>query len=322
MLKVSTAPHMYSPTNTVSIMRDVIISLIPAGLVAIALFGLNALITIVTAVAGCVVMEYIACKYLLKVKPSTRDLSAIVTGLLLAYNLPCNMPVWMTLIGCFVAIIIAKVAFGGIGKNLFNPALIGRVFLFISFPIQMTTWVKPKLFDFMNADVSTSATTLGILKHADTGASVNIPNYLEMFLGYTGGSMGEVSAVALLLGLVYLLYRRVITWHIPFYYVATFMVLTAGFAYYTGDATLDPLTHLLSGGLFLGAFFMATDYTTSPMSKKGKIIFAIGCGVLTFVIRRYSAYPEGVSFAILIMNAFVPLIDKLARPRIFGTGRK
>ncbi|MBR5598767.1 MAG: RnfABCDGE type electron transport complex subunit D [Alphaproteobacteria bacterium] len=327
MLKVSTAPHMYTPTNTVKIMQDVIISLIPAGLVGIAIFGLNALITIVTAVVGCVAMEYVACKYILKVKPSTKDLSAIVTGLLLAYNLPCNMPIWMTLIGCFVAIIIAKVAFGGIGKNLFNPALIGRVFLFISFPIQMTTWVEPKLFDFMNTDASTSATTLGILKHAEGEISASnltslIPDYTDMFLGYTGGSMGEVSAIALLLGLFYLLYRRVVSWHIPFFYVATFFALTSGFYYYTGDNSLDPVTHLLSGGLFLGAFFMATDYTTSPMSKKGKIIFAIGCGVLTFVIRRYSAYPEGVSFAILIMNAFVPLIDKFARPRAYGTRRK
>ena len=324
MLKVSTAPHIYAPTNTSTIMRDVVISLAPAGLVAIALFGLNALITIITAVLGCVLMEYVACKYLLKVKPSTKDLSAIVTGLLLAYNLPCNMPIWMTLVGCFAAIIIAKVAFGGIGKNLFNPALIGRVFLFVSFPVQMTTWVKPNLFDFMNTDVSTSATTLGVLKHAEAGASFtsNIPSYWEMFLGHTGGSMGEVSALALLIGLFYLLYRKVISWHIPVFYVATFFVLTASFAYYTGDASLDPLTHLLSGGLFLGAFFMATDYTTSPMSKKGKIIFAIGCGVLTFVIRRYSAYPEGVSFAILIMNAFVPLIDKFAKPRKFGSGRK
>jgi electron transport complex protein RnfD len=319
MLKVSTAPHMYAPTNTTTIMRDVIISLIPAGFVAIALFGLNALITIITAVLGCFVMEYAACKYFLKVKPSTRDLSSIVTGLLLAYNLPCNMPIWMTLIGCFAAIIVAKVAFGGIGKNLFNPALIGRVFLFVSFPVQMTTWIKPNLFDFMNTDASTSATTLGIFKHAD--ATANIPSYLNMFLGYTGGSMGEVSALALLIGLFYLLYRKVISWHIPVFYIATFFVLTAGFAYYTGDASLDPLAHLLSGGLFLGAFFMATDYTTSPMSKKGKIIFAIGCGVLTFVIRRYSVYPEGVSFAILLMNILVPYIDKATKLKAVGGKR-
>lgn len=308
-------------------MRDVIIALIPAGLAALAFFGMNALITIVTAVAGCVSMEYLACRYLLKVKSSARDLSAVVTGLLLAYNLPCNMPVWMTLIGCFAAIIIAKVAFGGIGKNLFNPALIGRVFLFVSFPVQMTSWVSPRMFDFLNADVTTTATPLSILKHADatssaTKLSAELPDYWNMFIGNIGGSMGEVSSLALLLGLFWLLWRRIITWHIPFYYISTFFMLNAVFWLINGNAAVEPVTQLLSGGLFLGAFFMATDYTTSPMSKNGKIIFAIGCGILTFVIRQYSAYPEGVSFAILIMNAFVPLIDKAFKPRIFGTGRK
>lgn len=212
MLKISTAPHFYSPVDTRLIMRDVIIALAPAGLAAVALFGMAALITMVTAMAGCVLFEYVCSKWWLKTTPSTRDLSAVVTGLLLAYNLPCNMPVWMTLIGCFVAIVITKTAFGGIGKNLFNPALVGRVFLFISFPVQMTTWMRPHLFDFMNADVTTSATTLGILKHVDaatsatqlTGSLSELPGYLEMFLGYTGGSMGEVSALALLIGFLYL----------------------------------------------------------------------------------------------------------------------
>lgn len=326
MLKVSTAPHFYSNIDTAHIMRDVIIALLPAGLAAIILFGLNALITIVTSVAGCVALEYICCRWWLKIKPTTGDFSAIVTGLLLAYNLPCNMPIWMNLIGCFAAIVITKVAFGGIGKNLFNPALVGRVFLFISFPVQMTSWVKPKLWDFFNTDVSTSATTLGILKHTDPSELDKIyqllPSWSDMFIGNIGGSMGEVSALALLLGLFWLLYRRVISWHIPFYYVTTFCVLNFGFWLYTGNIIFEPTTQLLSGGLFLGAFFMATDYTTSPMSIKGKIIFAIGCGILTFVIRQYSSYPEGVSFAILIMNACVPLIDKTVRPRIFGTGRK
>lgn len=330
MLKVSTAPHFYGKTDTRSIMRDVIIALLPAGIVAVMLFGLNALITIVTAVAGCVCFEYLGCRLLLKTKPTTGDLSAIVTGLLLAYNLPCNMPVWMTLIGCFVAIVVGKTAFGGIGKNIFNPALAGRVFLFISFPAQMSNWVTPKLFDFMNTDVTTSATTLSVLKHLDATTSATklssqiseLPRYSEMFLGYTGGSMGEVSAVALLLGLFYLLYRRVISWHIPVYYLGSFFILI-GIEWLCTDApSAEPLTHILSGGLLLGACFMATDYTTSPMSENGKIVFAIGCGVLTYVIRRYSSYPEGVSFAILIMNAFVPLIDKYIRPRIFGTGRK
>ncbi len=330
MLKISTAPHFYSSTDTRSIMRDVIIALLPAGAVAIALFGIAALTTLVTAVAGCVFFEYASTKWWFKQPPATRDLSAVVTGILLAYNLPCNMPVWMTLIGCFVAIVITKTAFGGIGKNLFNPALAGRVFLFISFPVQMTTWVRPHLFDFMNTDVTTSATTLNILKHVDATSSATqltakldkLPDYLEMFLGYTGGSMGEVSALALLLGFLYLLYRKVVSWHIPFYYLGTFFILTGICWLTTSSPAVEPVTHLLSGGLLLGAFFMATDYTTSPMSENGKIIFAVGCGVLTFVIRRYSSYPEGVSFAILIMNAFVPLIDKYAHPRIFGTGRK
>ena len=308
-------------------MRDVIIALVPAGLTAVVFFGLSALVTIATAVAGCVFFEYTACRWFLKTQTTTVDLSAIVTGLLLAYNLPCNMPTWMILIGCFVAIIIAKVAFGGIGKNVFNPALVGRVFLFVSFPVQMTTWVNPNWKDFLNVDVTTSATTLGILKHADAGTSIfelsdQLPGYWNMFVGYIGGSMGEVSALALLIGLFWLLYRKIISWHIPFYYVGTFLLLNIIFWLWTGKASCEPLTQLLSGGLLLGAFFMATDYTTSPMNKNGKIVFAIGCGVLTFVIRQYGSYPEGVSFAILIMNAFVPLIDKAFHPRIFGTGRK
>lgn len=328
MLKISTAPHCYAKADTRSIMRDVVIALLPAGAVAVALFGLAALVTIVTAVAGCVFFEYACCRWWLKTKPTTGDFSAVVTGLLLAYNLPCNMPLWMTLIGCFVAIVIAKAAFGGIGKNLFNPALVGRVFLFISFPVQMTTWVKPQLFDFLNTDAATGPTTLGLLKHLDGTASATIsaagelPNYEQMFFGYVGGSLGEVSALALLLGFFYLLWRRVVSWHIPVYYLGTFFILTGVFWLSTGNLAAEPVTQLLSGGLMLGALFMATDYTTSPMSKNGKIIFAVGCGVLTFVIRRFGSYPEGVSFAILIMNAFVPLIDRCCHPRIFGTGRK
>lgn len=329
MLKISTAPHIYSPTDTHTIMRDVIIALVPAGIVAVSLFGLAALITLITSIAGCVVFEYICCRLWFKTQNTAKDLSAVVTGILLAYNLPCNMPIWMTLIGCFVAIVITKMAFGGIGKNLFNPALVGRVFLFISFPVQMTTWWSPKLFDFFNTDVTTSATTLNIIKHVDASSSATqltklseLPDYWQMLIGYTGGSMGEISALALIAGGLYLMYRHVISWHIPVFYLGTFTLLTTAYWLYTGSPAVEPITHLLSGGLLLGAIFMATDYTTSPMSKKGQVIFAIGCGLLTFVIRRYSSYPEGVSFAILIMNAFVPLIDKYAHQRIFGTGRK
>ena len=333
MLKISTAPHINSPQSTQSIMRDVIIALMPAFVVALCVFGVSALEVIITSVAGCVVFEYMICKYLMHIQPTTWDLSAVVTGLLLGYNLPAGFPIWMNLIGCFVAIAITKMAFGGIGKNLFNPALAGRVFLLISFPMEMTTWPKPHIFDFMNTDMQTDATTLGILKHLDAETSATalsrattnqeqLPDYLDMFLGNIGGSIGEISTLALILGFIYLLYRRIISWHIPVYYIATFMILTTIHWLLTGSTQAEPMTQLLSGGLFLGAIFMATDYTTSPMSKQGRIIFAIGCGILTYVIRFYSVYPEGVSFAILIMNAFVPMIDNLCVPRVFGTRRK
>ena len=330
MLKISTAPHMNSPQDTRSIMRDVIIALIPALVAAVLIFGLNALTVVLTAVAACVAFEYLTCRYLLKNAPTTGNLSAVVTGLLLAYNLPSNMPIWMILIGSFVAIVIGKMAFGGIGKNVFNPALVGRVFLFISFPVQMTSWPKPDFLNFLNADVETGATTLGILKHIDAESSAtklaghleDLPNYAQMFLGYTGGCLGEVSALALLIGFAYLLWRKVIGWHIPFYYVATVFLITGIMWLNGGNIQVEPITQILSGGLLLGAIFMATDYATTPMSRKGQIVFAVGCGILTVIIRRWSVYPEGVSFAILIMNAFVPLIDYFTIPRVFGTGRK
>ncbi len=332
MLKISTAPHLNSPLSTQGIMAHVIIAMLPALLIALLVFGMAALEVVVTSVAGCVLFEYLICRYLLHEKSSTYDLSAVVTGLLLAFNLPAGMPVWMTLLGCFMAIGVSKMAFGGIGKNLFNPALVGRVFLFISFPVQMTTWIKPRFLDFMNSDVETGATTLGILKHIDAGTSATqladdagfhqLPDYLQMFVGYTGGCIGEISTVALLIGLFYMLWKRIITWQIPFYFIASFFLLTSVHWLLTDSIRFEPLTHILSGGLMLGAIFMATDYTTSPMSPSGKVIFGIGCGVLTYVIRFYSVYPEGVSFAILIMNAFVPLLDKICIPRVFGTGRR
>lgn len=332
MLKISTAPHLNAPQSTQSIMRDVIIALIPAGIVSVCVFGLSALVVILTSVAGCVAIEYFACKKLLHCPTTTWDLSAIVTGLLLAYNLPAGFPIWMTLIGCLVAVGLTKMTYGGIGKNIFNPALAGRVFLFISFPVEMTTWPRPHLFDFMNTDMQTGATTLGILKHLDAETSATalthgstseqLPDYLNMFIGNIGGSLGEISTLALLLGFIYMLYRKIISWHIPVYYVGTFFVLTSIHWLITQSPQAEILTHLLSGGLMLGAIFMATDYTTSPMSKQGRIIFAVGCGILTYIIRFYSPYPEGVSFAILIMNGFVPLIDKISVPRVFGVRRK
>ena len=333
MLKISTAPHMSSPVNTTIIMRDVIIALLPAALIAILFFGLNALTIIITSVTSCMLCEYALNRWLLH-KPNTlRDCSAAITGLLLAYNLPSNFPIWMILIGSFVAIGISKTAFGGLGKNLFNPALVGRVFLFVSFPLQMTSWPKPKFLDFLNTDVQTGATTLGILKHLDAETSAtaltnqanaidNVPQYWQMLLGYTGGCIGEVSAIALIIGGLYLIKRGIINWHIPFYYISTVFIITSFLWLKTDSPIYDPITHLLSGGLMLGAIFMATDYVTSPMTINGKIIFAIGCGLLTVIIRLFGAYPEGVSFAILIMNAFVPLIDNYTKPRLFGTRKK
>lgn len=323
MLKISTTPHIFSPVTTQSLMRDVLIALTPAILVSLLMFGIGAFKVLVTSVAACVLFEYLITRYLLKTSDTIHNYSAIVTGVLLAFNLPSSIPVWMILIGAFVAIGIAKMAFGGLGKNIFNPALVGRVFLFISFPVQMTHWPKPDFLNFLNVDSITSATTLAILKRADGTDSLNsLPSYWQMIIGDMGGSLGEVSALALFAGLLYLLYRRVITWYIPFYYVATFFLLTALTWLHTNDFRFEPVTHLLSGGLLLGAFFMATDYVTSPMTRKGQIIFAAGCGILTYVIRFFSAYPEGVSFAILIMNAFVPLIDKLTPQRVYGTRRR
>ncbi|MBE6452075.1 MAG: RnfABCDGE type electron transport complex subunit D [Alphaproteobacteria bacterium] len=326
MLKISTAPHFQTNKDTKGIMLDVVIAMLPAALVAVLFFGFPALVIILTSTIGCVLIEYMANRYLFKRENSIKDLSAIVTGMLLAFNLPSSMPVWMILIGAFMAIVVAKLCYGGLGKNIFNPALVGRVFLFISFPVQMTNWPKPNFMHFWNIDAQTSATTLGIIKHIDAQTSatkhvVELPDYTQMFLGNVGGCIGEVSVLALLLGLAYLLYRKIISWHIPVIYIGTFFIISFILWITTHSIQYDPLTNLLSGGLMLGAIFMATDYATSPMTIKGKVIFAIGCGLLTAIIRFYSAYPEGVSFAILIMNALVPLIDKYVQTKFYGQRR-
>lgn len=319
MLKISANPHIQSPRTTQDLMLDVVIALMPAAFAAILFFGIAALKVILTSVAACVLFEYLACRYWLKTANTTRDFSAVITGLLLAYNLPSTMPCLMILAGAFMAIIVAKICFGGLGKNIFNPALVGRVFLFISFPVQMTTWAKPYFGHLFAPDVQTAATPLKILKTNDVAVvAAELPDYWQLFVGNIGGCIGEISTLALLLGLAWLLYRKVITWHIPFYYLATVLVLASVLYYATGNIKFLPVAHLLSGGLMLGAVFMATDYTTSPMTIKGQIIFAVGCGILTVVIRAFSAYPEGVSFAILIMNSLVPLIDKYAVQRYYG----
>ena len=333
MLKISTAPHINSPQDTRSIMRDVIIALMPALAAALLFFGLSALVVVLTAVAGCVAFEYLACRYILKIPPTTGDLSAVVTGLLLAYNLPSNMPVWMVLVGCFVAVVIAKTAFGGLGKNVFNPALVGRVFLFISFPVQMTSWPKPDFLNFLNADVETGATTLGILKHIDAESSAtklagglsDLPDYGQMFIGYTGGCIGEVSSLLLLAGGIFLIAAHIITWRIPVIYIGSFAILSwifGGIPYGLGAFSGEILVPVFSGGLMLGAFFMATDWVTTPTTPKGEIIFAAGCGFFTFLIRYFGSLPEGVSLAIILMNIITPTIDRFVKVKPFGYVKK
>ena len=327
MLKISTNPHMQTSRDTRAIMLDVVIALIPAAIVAVLIFGLDALRVILTSVASCVLFEYLACRYWFKKKQnSARDFSAIITGLLLAYNLPSSMPCWMILIGSFMAIIVGKMCYGGLGQNIFNPALVGRVFLFISFPVQMTTWPKPHFLQMMPTDAQTGATALRILKTLGNKSSngseaytlADLPDYMDLFLGNIGGCIGEISVLAMLLGLGYMLWRKVITWHIPTYYLLTVFIMTSVLYLTTGELKFSPFAHLFSGGLMLGAIFMATDYATSPMTIRGQTIYAIGCGFLTVIIRAFSAYPEGVSFAILIMNSFVPLIDKYITQPYYG----
>ncbi len=332
MLKKSTTPHVLAKNTTQSIMLDVILALVPSMLVSIMFFGIKALLVLITSITSCLMFEYLCAKFwLMSPKNTTKDFSAVITAILLACSLPSSIPLIFVVFGAFVAIVVTKMSFGGLGMNIFNPALTGRVFLFLSFPVYMITWTKPSLFNFFQTDVTTGATTLELIKYSDASTSAtrlnnddylsNIPDYYDMVSGYISGSLGEVSAIALLLGFLYLLYKNVITWHIPFFYVLTVFASVYGISLVMDEPTkYDALTHVLSGGLLLGAIFMATDYVTSPMSNKGKIIFAIGCGVLTVLIRLTTVYSEGVSFAILIMNAFVPFIDKISVPRIYGTG--
>ncbi len=323
-LIISPSPHVHSGDSVKKNMYGVIIALLPALAASLWVFGLGALIVTVTAIAASVLFEYLIEKYLLKVPSTISDGSAVITGLLLAFNLPSNLPIWIIIIGALVAIGIGKMSFGGLGNNPFNPALVGRVFLLISFPVQMTTWPKPMVNLGTYLDATTGATPLSIIKEGlKNGEKLTdllgqIPSFADMFLGEMGGSAGEVAALALLLGFVYMLYRKIITWHIPVAVLGTIAVFTALLHWSNPEAYAGPLFHLLTGGAMLGAVFMATDYVTSPMSKKGMLIFGIGIGVITVLIRVFGAYPEGMSFAILIMNAFVPLIDRYIKPKRFG----
>ena len=313
-LYVSPSPHIHGGDSISKNMYGVLIALIPAFLVSLYCFGLGALIVTATSVLACVIFEYLIQRFLMKKEPTLCDGSAILTGVLLAFNVPSNLPIWIILIGALAAIGIGKMSFGGLGNNIFNPALVGRVFLLISFPAQMTTWPVPEVFPMTCTDAETGATILSALHEG--GAA--LPSMVDMLIGHIGGSLGEVSAIALLLGFAFLLWKKIITWHIPVSILATVFVFTGILYLINPTVYVNPFIHLLSGGLLLGSIFMATDYVTSPMSKNGMIVYGVGIGLLTSVIRIFGSYPEGMSFAILIMNAFTPLINSYIKPKHFG----
>ena len=323
-LIVSLSPHAHGTDTVERNMYGVIIALIPALLVSFYFFGLGSVIVTVTSVATCVFFEWAISKYILKQERLTiLDGSAALTGLLLAFNLPSNLPIWIILIGALFAIGVAKMTFGGLGNNLFNPALVGRCALLVAFPAQMTTWPKVGQWD-KYLDAETGATPLSIMKEAvksgDASVLNQLPDSLSLFIGSHpdgAGAMGEICALALLIGLAYMLWKKIITWHIPVSIIATVFVI-AGLLHLSNPAYADPISVILSGGLMLGAIFMATDYVTSPMIPKGQIIYGIAIGFLTIIIRNWGAYPEGMSFAILIMNAFTPLINNYVKPKRFG----
>lgn len=319
MLSVAPSPHVHGKLHTQGLMLDVLIALTPAWLVGLWVFGSGALVVTLVSVLSCVLFEYLLVRYVLHQTPTLHDLSAVVTGLLLAMNLPSGIPWWIVVLGALMAIGVCKVSFGGLGNNLFNPALFARAFLLISFPVQMTTWVQPGACN----DACTGATPLADMKAViQSGEAMPDMSYLDLFLGNVGGSFGEVSALALLLGGIYLLVRRVISWHIPVSVLGSVLVFSTICWWAAPNTYPTPIFALLSGGIMLGAIFMATDYVTSPMTHKGMIIFGVGIGCLTMVIRYWGAYPEGTSFAILIMNALVPLINKYVKPSRFGAVSK
>ena len=312
LLTVSLPPHIHAPGTTAGAMWRVVVALIPALACSMWVFGLGAAVVTVISVLACMGTEYFITRFMLKRRPTLGDGSAALTGLLLAMNLPSNLPPWTIVIGAVVAIGIGKMAFGGLGCNIFNPALVGRVFLLLSFPVQMTSWPLPGAgMEYL--DAATGATVLGAIKMGELSASdINVA---DLLVGNTGGSLGEVGALALIVGGLFLVLSKVITWHIPVSVIAS----AALFSFSVGG---DIAVELLSGGLLLGAIFMATDYVTSPMTRSGMLIYGAGIGVITIIIRHWGAYPEGVSFAILLMNGCTPLINRLCRPKRFGAERR
>jgi electron transport complex protein RnfD len=323
-LTVSPSPHIHSEDNVQKLMYGVIIAMLPALAISFYVFGIGAVYVTLLSVVSCVIVEFALTKYLLKQEPTIMDGSAIITGILLAFNVPSSLPWWAIVIGSIVAIGVGKTAFGGLGNNPFNPALVGRVFLLISFPVQMTSWPVPFISRFQFFDMTTGATPLALIKEGvDAGSPVSelmgeIPSYIQLMLGGLGGSVGEISAIGLIIGFVYMLWKKIITWHTPISMLVTIFICTGILWVINPDKFADPVFHLLTGGIMLGAFFMATDYVTSPMTTKGMLIYGAGIGFLTVVIRTFGAYPEGVSFAILIMNGVVPLMNKYIKPKRFG----
>jgi electron transport complex protein RnfD len=317
-LIISQSPHIHSGDSIPKNMYGVLIALFPSFLVSVHFFGLGALIVTAVSVASCLICEYLIQKFLFRRKPTIWDGSAILTGVLLAFSLPSNLPVWIIVSGAVVAIGVGKMSFGGLGNNPFNPALIGRVFLLISFPVQMTLWPRPMSWNTSYMDAETAATPLAVLK----GHPVDIPEITDMILGNMGGSLGEASVIALLIGLAFLLIRKIITWHIPASILLTAFIFTDILHLIDPANYVSPFIHLFTGGLLLGAIFMATDYVTSPMTVPGMWVYGTGIGIITVVIRVFGSYPEGVSFAILIMNAFTPLINTYVKPKRYGGIKK
>ncbi len=324
LLTISPSPHVHTGDSVQKIMFRVSLALLPALGWSIFVFGWDALRVTLLAVLASVGFEYLIQRYIMKVKPSVTDGSALVTGLLLAFNVPANLPWWIIIIGAMVSIGIGKLSFGGLGANIFNPALVGRVFLLISFPVQMTSY--PAVSQ-AGVDAVSAATPLGILKEGlmnnqpVSSLLGELPSSYDLLLGNMGGSLGEISALMLLIGGLYMLLRKVITWHTPVSVLGSMYLMALVFWLINPEMYINPVYHLLAGGAMLGALFMATDMVSSPMTAKGQIIYGIGIGVITMSIRLFGAYPEGISFAILIMNAFTPLINNSIKPKRFG-GKK
>ncbi len=321
LLTVSPSPHVHTNDTTQKIMYRVVYAMLPVLVWSVFVFGLDALRVTLIAVVATLAFEYLIQKYLIKIKPTITDGSALITGILLSFNVPSNLPWWIIVIGALAAVGIGKLSFGGLGANIFNPALVGRVFLLISFPVQMTSW---PVNTQSGVDAVTAATPLGVIKESIlNGVPISdiigkLPSPVDMLIGNIGGSLGEISAILIIIGGLYMLWKKVITWHIPVAVIGTVAVIASIFWLINPEVYINPVYHLLTGGLMLGAVFMATDMVTSPMTPKGQIIFGVGIGVITISIRLFGSYPEGISFAILIMNAFTPLINNYVKPKRFG----